>query len=313
MGGKVTTFPFLRSFIADIGKPAFARHEVILSAGAFNTPKILMLSGIGPQDHLAQHGIPVVKHLPGIGQGLKDHPAVFLTARMKSQFFFRAGFEASPSTVAAAQGQWDKDGTGEMAKQFSTLLVMFNKLPDIYNTPEFHALPEQEKEYLKRDTVPHYEAISMGPKFPLFLEVPEGKEYLNLTVFGMNPQSSGTVTLASANPEDAAIIDPKALTHPFDKKVLVDGLIDAITIFKETEIYQKGFEGWLNGPASLEREVIEKLVDEQGLLVWHANGTVKMGKNEEEGQGACVDSVGRVFGVKGLRVADMSVSPLTIK
>jgi choline dehydrogenase-like flavoprotein len=272
-----------------------------------------MLSGIGPRDHLNHHGIPVVKHLPGVGQGLKDHPAVFLTALMKPQFFNRAAFESSPALVSAAEEQWKKDRTGEMAKQFSSLVVMFNKLPHIYNTPEFLALKEQEREYLKRDAVPCYEAAFMGPKFPPSLEVPQGKEYLSLVAFAMNPQGTGTVTLASANPEDAAIIDPKVLSHPFDKKVLVEALIDAINIFKGTNVYKKGFEGWLNGPKSLEREAIERFCEEQTLLVWHANRTVKMGKKEEEEHGACVDGAGRVFGVEGLRIADMSVSPVTIK
>lgn len=272
-----------------------------------------MLSGIGPKDHLHKFNIPVVKHLPGVGQSLKDHPAIFLTALMSGKLFNRTAFESSPSLTTAAKAQWEQDQTGELTHQFSSLLVMFNKLPNIYNTPEFHALEEHEKEYLKRDTVPHYEAVFMGPKIPPNAEVPEGKEYLSLVMFGMNPQGSGTLTLFSADPEDAAIIDPKTLSHAFDKRVLVDAVIDAIEIFKGTDIYKEGFEGWLNGPESLERAVVEKLVEEQALLVWHANGTVKMGKKEDENRGACADGSGRVFGVKGLRVADMSLSPATIK
>jgi choline dehydrogenase-like flavoprotein len=167
-----------------------------------------MLSGIGPRDHLTHYSIPVVKNLPGVGQYLKDHPAVFLTALMKGHLFNRIAFESSPTLVSAAQQQWNKDGTGEMAKQFSSAIVIFNKLPEIYNMPEFLALPEQEQRYLKKDAVPSYEALFMGPRFPPNLATLEEKEYLSLVVFGMNLQGSGTVTLASANP-DTAIIDPR--------------------------------------------------------------------------------------------------------
>jgi choline dehydrogenase-like flavoprotein len=171
-----------------------------------------MLSGIGPKDHLSKFNIPLVKHLPGVGRSLKDHPAVFLTALMSGELFNRAAFESSPSLTTAAKAQWEQDRTGELTNQFSSLLVMFNKLPNIKNMPEFQALEEHEKEYLKRDAVPHYEAIFMGPKIPPSAEVPEGKEYLSLVVFGMNPQGSGTVTLSSADPEDAAILLTPLLT-----------------------------------------------------------------------------------------------------
>jgi len=144
---------------------------------------------------------------------------------------------------------------------------------------------------------------------PPTAEVPAGKEYLNLTVFAMNPQGSGTVTLASANPEDAAIIDPKTLAHPFDKLVLVEAVIDAIGVFEGMEMYKRGFDGWLNGPTSVERSDVEAFVKDEAFLAWHANGSVRMGREEE---GACVDGGGRVFGVEGLRVADMSLAPVTI-
>ena len=147
----LTPSSFTKAYIENV---AFAKHEVILCAGSFNTPKILMLSGIGPREELSRHGIPITKHLPGVGQALKDHPAVFMTALMKGKFFHRAAFDSSPALISAAQEQWDKDATGEMTKQSSSLPVIFKKLPELYNTPEFLALPEQEKEYIKRDAVP---------------------------------------------------------------------------------------------------------------------------------------------------------------
>jgi choline dehydrogenase-like flavoprotein len=251
---------------------AFAKHEIILTAGSFNTAKLLMLSRIGPDDHLSQHNIPLIKHLSGVGQSLKDHPAVFPTALVSDHLFSRAAFESSPSLTAAAKAQWEQDGTGETATQFSSLPVIFNKLPNVYNTPEFHALKEREKEYLKRDAVPIYEAAFMGPKIPPTAEVPVGKDYLSFFVFAMNPQGSGTVSLASANPEGAAIIDPKALSHAFDKMVLVEALIDAIEIFKGMDIYKEGFEGWLNGLESLERDVVKRFVEEQTMLMDGENG-----------------------------------------
>ena len=109
------------------------------------------------------------------------------------------------------------------------------------------------------------------------------------------------------------ILDTKTLSHPYDKRVLVEAIIDFIKIFQGTDTYKEGFEGWVNGPESLERSVVERFCEEQTILVWHANGTVKMGKRDDEEGEACVDGVGRVFGLKGLRVADMSVSPVTIK
>jgi hypothetical protein len=84
--------------------------------------------------------------------------------------------------------------------------------------------------------VPTYEAAFMGPKIPPTAEIPEGKEYLSLVAFAMNPQGLGTVTLASSNPKDAAIIDPKTLSHPYDKRVLVEAIIDFIKIFQGTPI-----------------------------------------------------------------------------
>lgn len=270
-----------------------------------------MLSGIGARQELAEHGIETIKHLPGVGQSMKDHAAVFLTALMKPGFTERMAFETDVAAMKAAAEQWKKDGTGRLATELQSLLVMFNKLPEIYNSEDFRALPEDVKEYLRRETVPTYEATFGGPKFPPTVEIPPSMEYMGITVFGMNSQGEGKVTLASSNPSDAMIIDPQALTHPFDRRVMLDSLTETLHIFTTMKQYKEGFVSWLTGPKSDSRADLETFLEEQTLLVWHASGTVKMGKKDDES--ACVDSDFKVRGLEGLRVADMSVAPVNIK
>jgi hypothetical protein len=222
----------------------------------------------------------------------------------------RMAFENDAAAVQKATEQWAKDGTGQLAEHNVSLAVMFNKVPSLYQTPEFTQLSPVEQEYLLRDTVPTYEATFGGPKFPPSVEVPLGHEYLGITVFGMNPQGAGTVKLASANPADKAIVDPRTLVHPFDSRVMFDSLIDVLNFFKGTNIYKKYFVNWLAGPETYEDKDIQKFLEEQIILVWHANGTVKMGRKDDKG--TCVDSDFKVLGIERLRVADMSVSPVTI-
>jgi len=184
---------------------------------------------------------------------------------------------------------------------------MFNKLPGLYETPEFLALDAKEQEYLRKEAVPHYEATFGGPLFPPNAIIPEGHEYLNIGIFGMNPQSRGTVTLSSTNPSDLAVIDSKLHTHPFDRRAMLDAFTEVLEFFKKTKQYREGFVRWLNDMD----KPLDKVLEEQVLAVWHANGTVKMGRKGEEG--TCVDAGFRVVGTEGLRVADLSVCPVTIK
>lgn len=222
----------------------------------------------------------------------------------------------SRDTIAAqkAEQQWNTDQTGEWDTQFQTLPVMFNKVPRIYESEEFLALPEQEREFLLRDQVPTYEATIGGPLPVPPEEVPEGYEFQTLVVFGMNTQSTGSVTLASADPNDKPVLDLGTYTDAsgFDIKVMVEGVKDVVGFFEKTQMYKNGFVKWLEAPETFgEEEVVEGWLREKSITVWHACGTVKMGRKGEEG--TCVDSEFRVLGVEGLRVVDMSVAPVLIR
>jgi choline dehydrogenase-like flavoprotein len=204
-------------------------------------------------------------------------------------------------------------------KQNQTLAVMFNKVDRLYESKEFLALGRKEQEFLKREGVPTYEAAFGGPlNHPsLEAEIPEGYEYLSIVAFEMNSQSHGSVSISSSNPVDPPLLNLGTFTDPtgFDVKVVKESIRDVVHFFEGTETYKQGFVRWLAGPGDLgtgedEDRELEKLVRENSIPVWHGCGTVKMGREGEEG--TCVGSDFKVLGTEGLRVIDMSAAPVLI-
>ena len=124
-----------------------------------------------------------------------------------------------------------------------------------------------------------------------------------------NAQSQGSVTLKSTNPDDAPIIQPNFVTHPFDRKVLIDG-IRQTTRLLQAPVYARNTIERLGPAADATDEVIWEHVRKHFGSSWHMSCTVKMGKDPKD---ACVDSNFKMFGLQGLRVADMSVTPFVPK
>ncbi len=173
--------------------PVLANKEIILAAGSIDTPKILLLSGIGPSKGLASHHINVVKDLPGIGKNLADHIHVFMGAEMTPEvgLMERYKFDADPQAIQAAREQWSKDGTGPVTLHNSSLVAAWLKLPSVYESKEFRELDALAKRHMSKETVPSYEIILGGPKMPPTYEIAEGTSYLSLATLGMNMQSKG--------------------------------------------------------------------------------------------------------------------------
>jgi choline dehydrogenase-like flavoprotein len=124
-----------------------------------------------------------------------------------------------------------------------------------------------------------------------------------------NAQSHGTVTLKSTNPNDAPIIDPKFATHPFDRKVLIDGIRQTTRLLR-APVYAKNTIEVLGPDPEAADEAIWEHIRKHFGSSWHMSCTVKMGKSPKD---ACVDSNFKVFGLQGLRVCDMSVNPFVPK
>lgn len=290
-------------------RTASASKEVILCGGALDTPRLLLLNGIGPKSELEALDIDVKVDLPGVGKHLHDHVLAFMGFEVDGSQNDRYKFESNPQLVEEAEGLWEKDQSGAFALQQGTLWGGFLKLPNLEQMPEFQQLPADHREFLTRPSIPAYEFIGNCLLWPPGTQLDEGNTYFTSVAFLMHPQSEGSVTLRSKDPNDKPIIKLNYLTHPYDRAIFREAIRNTWQKTTENPKIKPFVKKTLCAPKSTSDADIDAFANEQAGTVWHANGTVKMGKKGEEG--ACVDKDGKVFGVKGLRVADLSVCPLT--
>lgn len=287
----------------------YASKEVILCAGAIDSPRLLLVNGIGPRAELERVGVAVKKDLPGVGKHLQDHVLAFMSVEVDGALNDRWAFESNEALEREATAQWDKDRTGPLTLHHSCLWGGFLKHPDLASFPEYTALPAATQQFLAQPTVPTYEFINNCAAWPPGVQITPGHSYMTFIAFLMNPQSEGSVTLASPNPLSAPVIQLNFLTHPYDARIMREAVRATWTKIALNPTLQPHITRTLCGPASLADADVDAFVRDHANTVWHANGTVKMGRLGEPG--TCVDTAYRVVGVKGLRVADLSVCPLT--
>lgn len=134
-----------------------AKKEVILTAGAVDSPKLLLLSGVGPKLELGVLGIDITHDLPGVGKSLTDHPCVPMTYHMGHNFSGRVNFSSNPDNFLSALKELDASGTGPLTRHNSTTPTAYLKSPDIRTSAEFKGLSQKSQELLQKSTVPHFE------------------------------------------------------------------------------------------------------------------------------------------------------------
>ena len=137
------------------------RQEVILSAGALDSPKLLLLSGIGSKDELAKYDIAVVRNLPGIGQNLRDHLWLELVTTQKSSSPHRTSYIRSPDDLRTARAQWMEDKTGPLSDNNLPQMIGYLKCDRILDSKEFQELDSGTRKYFEAETTPNYELISV--------------------------------------------------------------------------------------------------------------------------------------------------------
>lgn len=273
-------------------------REIILCAGALETPKLLMLSGIGPPEQLAPLAIPLVLEQPAIGQNLQDHPNVclFYQGWQKVDFGHPQvyGFGRSNPQSALPEGQADTCFTF-MAAPVTLRQSMYRMVPALTLPGKWFYNP-----LLRGSLRRLIDAAFLLPFVENFVD----RIYGVVVILG-KPASRGQLRLASADPRDQALIDPRYFDDPEDLETLLQGIDIAKQIAS-----QKRFAGWGNtalvaAGRSDDRQTIERWAKGATMTTFHYCGTCSMG----DGDTAPVDTRLRLKGVGKVRVADASVIP----
>ena len=286
-----------------------ARKEVILSAGAFQSPQLLMLSGIGPRDTLQAHNIPVHVDLPGVGQNLQDHPLFWTQHRVNVPTISAA--LNNPAILAAAQQAYDEHAAGPLTIP-APGLIGWEKLPEPQrsnlSTSTRKALDDFPADWPELELIPCAAALGYQTNYAT-ADPLDGHNYASIGTSMVAPLSRGTVTLASANPHDAPLIDPAYFSHPADAELAVSALRRQREVWAALKDVTIG-EEYLPGPGVQSDEDIFAYIKKSVAPTWHASSTCKMGRKGD--RTAIVDAEGLVFGTKGLRVVDASVFPFVL-
>ncbi|KAK1984901.1 GMC oxidoreductase [Colletotrichum cereale] len=286
------------------GSMITAKREVILSAGALDSPRLMLLSGVGPRLDLEALGINVVKDLDGVGKSFTDHPMVLTCFQMKSGFTDRMGF-VDPVKYQKAIKQLTESGNGPLLGHFSSVPHAFLKNDRAYKSPEFQQLSGEAQRFLLQPGVPSYELV-IGPLIPPnhVLEKPDDG-FFSVFVANMNSVSRGQIKLSSSNPKDTPLIDPGYLSNPYDLVNLREALREALNLMKTSQMKNHLVRPIFAPKSDSDQDIVD-FIEENVAGLWHPSCSVKMGKSE--GDGSCVNGDLKVHGLKGLRVADLSVT-----
>eukprot|EP00127_Corallochytrium_limacisporum_P005786 Clim_evm4s211 gene=Clim_evmTU4s211 len=286
-GDRATGVELLKAGSSSQQTETIHAGEVILSAGAVQTPQILQLSGIGPRAELERHGIDVKHHLPGVGQNLQDHFQIFINAEVNTGDTICWHPSVLPTTlkgiydyVSARKGLLSDWGPG--AAFYSTDPSL--PAPDI----QIHFSPANYQDHGKKVAMQHGCAVSVCP---------------------MRPYSRGAIGLNSANPRDAPYIDSQYLSDQRDVAVLKKGMQMQLEVLRDPAIASLITKYQVPDKNPVTDDELDKVIENSGETLYHPVGTAKMGKDDM----SVTDPNGlAVHGMKGLRVIDASIMPFLV-
>ncbi|HYD95573.1 MAG TPA: choline dehydrogenase [Noviherbaspirillum sp.] len=270
-----------------------AVREVLLAGGAVNSPQLLLLSGIGPEDELRRHGIPVRHALPGVGRNLQDHLDVLVVFKCVKPVSHGISLGNLP-TVLAAGIRYLLFRTGPLTTNAAEAGGFVRSGPDrALPDLQFHFTPAHLDEHAR--TLRHAAATMLGHGYALH-------------VCDLRPKSRGYIALKSADPCADALIEPNYLSHPDDMEQLVRGVKIARRVLAAKAFDPYRGKEMYPGEAVQSDEQIRDFIRRRAGTIYHPVGTCKMG---HDGM-AVVDDTLKVHGMQGLRVVDASIMPTLV-
>lgn len=269
---------------------AMASSEVVLSAGAYNTPKLMMLSGIGPAADLKAHGIDVALDVPGVGQNLQDHPVILMEHKAAAATRFHGNLRWDRLARNMVRAQLLRSGPATVSLSLGVGFVKSGAHIDI---PDLQLIFRP----FARDA---------RPWFPLVAAPFE--ERLGLMACHLRPRARGTLRLASADHRDAPAILNRFLEHEEDRRALREGFKRIREIARQPAFASLMGPEVLPGPAVASDLDVDSYIRETVVTIFHPCGTCRMGVDAA----SVVDPELRVRGIGGLRIADASVMPALV-
>ncbi|WP_312303055.1 GMC family oxidoreductase N-terminal domain-containing protein [Pulveribacter sp.] len=288
-GTRATSVEYTRGGPQGNATTVGARREVIVCAGAINTPRLLQLSGIGPADHLQALGLPVVHSLAGVGAHLKDHFSVRVVGHV------RRGSAVTINELARMPRLW-----GQAARWLAGQPNILALSPSLVHFFWHSGLGDGVRPDLQGVFTPaSYREGYVGQ-----LDTYPG---MTCGVWAHRPRSEGEVRLRSSDPWADPLIRPNYLSHEEDVRVLTAGVRLARGLLRTQALAPFFAAEAMPGQDAQSDEDILAYIRRYGVSSYHLCGTARMGPADDPG--AVVDAQLRVHGLQGLRVADSSVMP----
>jgi len=266
---------------------AHAAREIIVCGGAVNSPQLLMLSGIGPQEHLSAVGIPVVQHLPGVGHSLQDHYSAPLKLKCRVPITVNDVMRSNAKKLKVGL-EYYLLRRGPLAMCSSPAALFARTRPELAS-PDVKLSIQPFSADRPQDGLHPWSGFSM-------------------IAYQLRPDSRGEIKLRSADPSASPAVHPNYLTAATDQQTIVAGLRLCRELLAQTALAQFVASEYLPGSAVQSDAELLDFARRRGGTVYHPTSTCKMGIDAM----AVVDPELRVRGVTGLRVADASIMPTVI-
>jgi choline dehydrogenase-like flavoprotein len=263
---------------------AMAAKEVILCAGAFQSPQILQLSGVGRSQDITQHGIEMVHELPGVGQNLQDHIDIVLGYKTKDTDNIGVGLRATLKLMSEML-KWRKHGNSMIASTITESGSFFKTDPALDR-------PDVQTHLVISIVDDHARKLHLGHGYSCHICV-------------LRPHSRGNVFLKSGDPMDAPGIDPQFLSDDRDLQTLIKGAKMTRAVLEAPAMKKYAHKELFGIHDNMTDAEWEQNIRNRGDTVYHPVGTCKMGHDDL----AVVDAKLNVHGLEGLRVADASIMP----